>query len=476
MAKKNCNWILKYVKGAIGETDVPDALPEFISQRRRWLNGSFFAATYAIAHVGQIMSSGHSFARKFMLMVETVYNIVNLIFSWFAIVSLSLLSFHLMRILKLDIYCKGNFYLFFVVLTTSLEDGSFGLKGISYWNTVVQFIMGALVVACFLISMNNKPRQSELKYQIMTGCMATIMVYLLFASIKCGVQAAKEGGAANSTMVFSVLITYGCKWSVLLCDVSSSSVLAVYAFSSFLALDPWHMFTSFVPYLLLSPMYINVLNMWVVLYFSLFTCADLSFHSFAFCNLDDISWGTKQDSTPETDLGAVLQDSHSQVDIEMLTEPVDMNSIYEESLANLRDRVPIESGKPNKGLPSAAEKEAAAKDYYATVRTNVLLAWVLSNVSGLKYLGPGCERDRKLTMPSVQGLLLVIILSNNAPDTFSPGNGITKTKGYLLMILAFTAIMNLIVSHFSSLDHRKLMFEQRFTGSTLYLLARLITG
>jgi hypothetical protein len=80
--------ILKYVKGAIGETDVPDALPEFISQRRRWLNGSFFAATYAIAHVGQILRSGHSFSRKTMLMVETVYNIINLVFSWFSIVSL----------------------------------------------------------------------------------------------------------------------------------------------------------------------------------------------------------------------------------------------------------------------------------------------------------------------------------------------------------------------------------------------------
>ena len=75
------------MKGAVGETDVPDAIPEFISQRRRWLNGSFFAATYAIAHVGQILRSGHSFTRKMAFMVETVYNIVNLIFSWFSIVS-----------------------------------------------------------------------------------------------------------------------------------------------------------------------------------------------------------------------------------------------------------------------------------------------------------------------------------------------------------------------------------------------------
>lgn len=79
--------VLKYVKGAFGETDVPDSLPEFISQRRRWLNGSFFAATYAIAHVGQVLRSGHSMTRKIVLMVETVYNIINLVFAWFSIVS-----------------------------------------------------------------------------------------------------------------------------------------------------------------------------------------------------------------------------------------------------------------------------------------------------------------------------------------------------------------------------------------------------
>ena len=75
------------MKSAIGETDVPDALPEFINQRRRWLNGSFFAATYAIAHAGQILRSGHSTGRKFALMLETVYNVINLIASWFALVS-----------------------------------------------------------------------------------------------------------------------------------------------------------------------------------------------------------------------------------------------------------------------------------------------------------------------------------------------------------------------------------------------------
>ncbi|KAF9010650.1 glycosyltransferase family 2 protein [Cyathus striatus] len=384
VAKPNCNWlvVLKYVKGAVAETDVPDSLPEFISQRRRWLNGSFFAATYAIAHTGQILHSGHSIARKIVLMIETVYNTVALVSSWFSL---------------------GNFYLFFVVLTSSLEDKSFGLPGIQYFNTIAHYIMASTIVACFLFSMGNKPKAAKIKYKVATIIFSVLMVYMMVASIICSVQAVAQGGAANSLMIFSIAVTYG-----------------VYVFSSLLAFDPWHIATSFIQYMLLSPMYINVLNI------------------YAFSNLDDISWGTKQDATPEVDLGVVIQDKHSQVDVEMLSEPADINSLYEESLANLRDRVPIEKRKGPKER-SQAEKEQSAMDYYANVRTNLLLTWVLSN-----------------------GLLLLGILGpgSSPSSTFSENSGLGRTKSYLIFILAFTTVANLT----------------RFLGSTIYLLARLITG
>lgn len=38
------------------------------------------------------------------------------------------------------------------------------------------------------------------------------MVYLIAASVRCAIYAVNEGGAANSTMLFSVAITYGCKF------------------------------------------------------------------------------------------------------------------------------------------------------------------------------------------------------------------------------------------------------------------------
>jgi len=70
----------------------------------------------------------------------------------------------------------------------------------------------------------------------------------------------------------------------------------------------------------------------------------------------------------------------------MPAEAADMNGIYEESLANLRDRIPVGHGNSKKVEQTIAEKEQAAKLYYSAVKTNVLLAWVLSNVRFSLYL------------------------------------------------------------------------------------------
>ncbi len=86
VAKRNCHWILQYVKSSTGETDVPEEMAEFILQRRRWLNGSFFAAVYALAHFYQIYRSDHTFVRKLMLLIEFAYQAFNMLFAWFAIV------------------------------------------------------------------------------------------------------------------------------------------------------------------------------------------------------------------------------------------------------------------------------------------------------------------------------------------------------------------------------------------------------
>ncbi|QRW21366.1 chitin synthase [Rhizoctonia solani] len=341
IAKKNSDWVLRYVKSAIGETDVPDTLAEFISQRRRWLNGSFFAAVYSIAHVRQVMQSGHGSIRKMTLLVETVYNTIGLVISWFAI---------------------GNFYIFFVILTSSLEDPAFKINGIKYVNLVMQYGYGAIIVTTFLISMGNKPRAVPWKYKVPAILVA-------------------QPSRLNGQMLLSLLVTYG-----------------VYFLSSLLAFDPWHLFTSAIPYFLMAPLYINLLN------------------TFAFANLDDISWGTKETGHEQLDLGTVQATKDNKiVEVELAEAPADRNSAYMDALHRLKVRKPPVTRKEGS---TDAEKEQAAKDYYASVRTNVLLAWVLSN-----------------------GVLAAGILSGGNPSsTFTQAMGsegnLSKTRAYMVFILA----------------------------------------
>lgn len=67
-------------------------VPELISQRRRWLNGSFFASIHGTVKFHYLYRSSHTFLRKFWIHIEFIYQTFNLLFSWFGLVSVAFLS------------------------------------------------------------------------------------------------------------------------------------------------------------------------------------------------------------------------------------------------------------------------------------------------------------------------------------------------------------------------------------------------
>ena len=162
VTKRHEKWLLRYVHKARAETDVPDAIPEFISQRRRWLNGSFFAGLHAIMHFPHIFRSGHSMKRKLALLLQLLFNFVVLIFSWFSI---------------------GTFYLTFNFLTagilTSAANDPFGGYGMVVFLALKQFYLFSIIMI-FIASLGNRPQGSKMLY---TGCyllFATIMVFMMY--------------------------------------------------------------------------------------------------------------------------------------------------------------------------------------------------------------------------------------------------------------------------------------------------------
>lgn len=85
VAKAGSKWHLSYVKTSKAETDVPEGAAEFISQRRRWLNGSFAATIYALMHFGRMYGSSHNIIRMFFFHLQLCYNIFSTLMSWFTI-------------------------------------------------------------------------------------------------------------------------------------------------------------------------------------------------------------------------------------------------------------------------------------------------------------------------------------------------------------------------------------------------------
>jgi len=131
------------------------------------------------------------------------------------------------------------------------------------------------------------------------------------------------------------------------------ATFGLYFIASFLYLDPWHMFTSFIPYILFQSSYINVLNV------------------YAFSNWHDVSWGTKgadkADALPSVQ---TKKDDGKHTVIEEVDLPqADIDSQFEQTVKRAL-------------TPYVAPKEDSGKtleDSYKSFRTRLVTLWIFSN-------------------------------------------------------------------------------------------------
>jgi len=132
------------------------------------------------------------------------------------------------------------------------------------------------------------------------------------------------------------------------------STFGIYLFASFLYRDPWHMFSSFFQYLCLAPSFTNVLNV------------------YAFCNLHDVSWGTKGSDKAE----ALPSVSSSKGKNEEAAVVQDTERVQEDLDAVFKETV-------NRAVTKLDAKEVPEKpsmdDQNKTFRTRLVVFWMLSN-------------------------------------------------------------------------------------------------
>ncbi|KAJ6519374.1 glycosyltransferase family 2 protein [Mycena sanguinolenta] len=339
VAKANDRWTLTYVKSSKAETDVPESAAELIGQRRRWLNGSFAASVYALANFFRLYQSSHGILRLLFFHVQALYNIISLFFSWFAL---------------------ANLWLTFSIIIELLPSQGviFGSLVLMHWiNLGVKWVYLIFLGLQFVLALGNRPKGERFFYSLSLSVYAVLAVYILFCSFWLTtiafrrLQGILKDFAKNSAQITILKILeppIGPLAAAIL------STFGIYFFASFLYADPWHMFSSLLQYLCLAPSFVNVLNV------------------YAFCNLHDVSWGTKGSDKADT-LPSVSSDKAAGADGPSVE---DTTHIQEDIDATFQATVSRALTKRN--VTQVPEK-LTLDDANRTFRTRLVTVWILTN-------------------------------------------------------------------------------------------------
>ncbi|KAL2109709.1 hypothetical protein VUR80DRAFT_2111 [Thermomyces stellatus] len=346
VAKAGQKWHLSYIKAAKGETDVPEGAAEFLSQRRRWLNGSFAASLYSLMHFGRIYRSNHNLLRLVFLHVQLIYNFLNMFFAW-----ISLASYYLTTVVLMELVGREQ------------ADGTpgwpFGNLVTPILNVIVRYVYVFFIIVQFILALGNRPKGSRYTYVVSFGVFGLIQFYVLVLAFYLVVRALQGGidgeiDTSNAQRFFETLFVTSLVGVILI------AVITIYGLNfvaSFLYLDPWHMFHSFPHYLVFMSTYVNILMV------------------YAFNNWHDVSWGTKgSDKADALPSAKVVQGKGADSGVvveEVEKEQEDIDSQFKKTV--YRALAPYEE------VEEKEEKDT--EDSYRSFRTGLVIFWLLSNMA-----------------------------------------------------------------------------------------------
>ncbi|KAI1334403.1 glycosyltransferase family 2 protein [Xylariaceae sp. FL0016] len=345
VAKAGQKWHLAYIKAAKGETDVPEGPAEFLSQRRRWLNGSFAAGLYSLIHFGRIYKSGHSIIRMFFLHIQLFYTFANMFFAWFALASYWLTTKIIMDLVGTP------------VPATNYHGWPFGDTATPIINAVLQYIYEIFIVAQFVLALGNRPKGSKTSYIISFAVFAVIQSYIIVLSFYLVYRALQQPLATQIDTSSFAAFFQSMFGNDSVAGVILLAMITIYGLNyvaSFLYMDPWHMFHSFPQYMALASSYINILMV------------------YAFNNWHDVSWGTKGSNEQGTAHAVKIK-----VDKELgeyVEEPVkEQKSIDDEFKETVfRALAPFEE--------VVEDEKPDPEDSYKSFRTRLVISWIVSNL------------------------------------------------------------------------------------------------
>jgi chitin synthase len=275
------------------------------------------------------------------------------------------------------------------------------------------------IVLVFICSLGNRPQGSKITYtltMILFALIMGVMLYMggfdIYVNILIAQPTPQNFFSLFSRPTFRDMV------------ISLGATYGMYLVSSLLYFEPWHMLTSMTQYLFLLPSYVNILMV------------------YAFCNLHDVSWGTKGDNGNSQDLGAVKsskgKDGKDMIEVEVPSDKNDINAGYDRFVRALKEPRPEEKKK--------RDAKTKQEDYFRNFRTQVILWWMFTNAM--------------LVIVMTSELLSVTIFKALLPDYET-----NRLQGQdINPYLKFIFWSNVGLSGF------------RFIGSLVYLALNLICG
>jgi chitin synthase len=231
ISKKKSSYLTRYVKKSVAETDVPENIPNLMSQRRRWINGSWFSLVDSIKKCAKIFESDHNSCRKCIFSCQMAYYVITILFSWVMVG-----SFYMA--IKIVVEQTVNYRTQFFVASDSL---------------LLTYLI--LLIFVFVMSLGVKPARVENLYKIISVVFGIFMLM----TIVC-------------TAVFVASLKYEL-WVVYLITATAGS----FAIGIMLHCAIITILQGVFHYLFLTPTYVNI------------------FLIYSICNIHDCTWGNRPD-------------------------------------------------------------------------------------------------------------------------------------------------------------------------------------
>jgi cellulose synthase/poly-beta-1,6-N-acetylglucosamine synthase-like glycosyltransferase len=244
LSQPNTRYFLRYVKRSVAETDVPGDLSKLLAQRRRWINGSWFALIEVISNFNKLSKSNHGCCQRLLFRMQLIYMIVNVLISWITV---------------------GSFFLGFAILISKngiIQADDDDLLDPGNWLMIVYLTMLVLI---FILSIATKANLVVNVFNVICGIIGLYM----WGAMLLLIQYFSNPEIYEDNYWVLGLVCYN---------------IGLYVIAPLLHNPCYNikiLALGFIQFITLIPTYVNV------------------FQIYSICNIQDVTWGNRPDKLTE---------------------------------------------------------------------------------------------------------------------------------------------------------------------------------